>query len=120
MPETLEQVIADARGEIPVLARRNASWSPKDIVEFLERVELAAEEWLTWLSEGDAAARCGYSETWLRGRFEMLRRDGHARLNGRARQYRACAIPRRANIVSAAAKGREAARAMKGVTQKAG
>ena len=113
MSETLEQVLADARGELPVLEKRNGSWSPKDIREFVDRVALAAEEWLLWLSEGDAAVRSGYSEAWLRGRFERLRRDGHARLNGRARQYRACAIPRRANIEGAANRGREAAKAMR-------
>lgn len=115
MPETLEQVIADARGELPVLDRRRGSWSAKDIEEFLARITTAAEEWLAWLSEGDASVRCGYSETWLRARFEIFRRDGHARLVGRARQYRACAIPRRTNIVTAAARGREAARALKKV-----
>ena len=113
MSETLEQVIADARGELPVLERRNGSWGSKDIREFIDRVAAAAEEWLTWLSESDAAIRSGYSEVWLRGRFEQLRRDGHARVNGKHRQYRACAIPRRANVAAAANRGREAARAMK-------
>lgn len=113
MAEDLEQVLADARGELPILARRGAGWSTKDIAEFIDRVSSAAEEWLTWLSEGDASIRCGYSEGWLRGRFEALRRDGHARLVGRNRQYRACAIPRRANLVTASARGREAARALK-------
>jgi len=115
MSETLEQVLADARGELPILERRNGSWSPKDIREFVDRVAAAAEEWLTWLSEADAAMRCGYSEAWLRARFPSLQREGHARLNGRARQYRACAIPRRANVVTAANRGREAAKAMRKV-----
>lgn len=115
MAEALEQVLADARGELPVLRRRNGSWSAKDIEEFIDRVAAATEEWTTWLSEGDAAVRSGLTPTTLRGRFEGLRRDGHARLNGRARQYRACAIPRRTNLTNAAARGREAARAMKKV-----
>jgi hypothetical protein len=113
MGKSLEQVLADAREELPILARRNATWSVKDIGEFIDAVALAAEEWLTWLSETDAAIRSGYSETTLRGRFEQLRRDGHARLNGKHRQYRACAVPRRANVVAAAARGRDAARALK-------
>lgn len=115
MTEALEQVIADARGELPVLEKRNGSWGPKDIREFVDRVALAAEEWMTWLSEGDAAIRAGYSETWVRARFEQLRREGHARLNGRSRQYRQCAIPRRANVQHAAARGRDAARALRKV-----
>ena len=113
MAKDLEQVLADARGELPILARRNASWSVKDIGEFIDAVAEAAEEWLRWLSESDAAIRSGYSEVWLRGRFEQLRRDGHARMVGKHRQYRACAIPRRANVEAAANRGREAARAMK-------
>jgi hypothetical protein len=113
MAKDLEQVIADAREELPVLARRNATWSVKDIAEFVDEVAQSAEGWLTWLSETDAAIRSGYSETTLRGRFEQLRRDGHARLNGKRRQYRECAIPRRANVEAAANRGRDAARAMK-------
>lgn len=110
MAETLEQVLADARGEIPLLRKRRLSWDPDAIAEFVDRVAAASEEWLMWLSESDAAIRCGFSESWLRARFETWRRDGHARMVGRNRQYRACAIPRRADIVSAANRGREAAR----------
>ncbi len=106
----LETVLADARGEAAVLKGNRAAFSVDRIERLLSDVQSAAEDWLTWLSEKDAAVRCGFSVDWLRGRFEALRRDGHARLAGRARQYRACAIPRRANVVTAAARGREAAR----------
>lgn len=106
----LETVLADAREEAGVLERNGAAFSVDRVRGLLASVQDAAEEWLTWLSEGDAAIRAGRSETWVRGRFEAMRRDGHARMNGRNRQYRACAIPRRANVVTAAARGRDAAR----------
>lgn len=111
--ESLEEVLADARGELPVLQKRNGVWTAKDVEEFVDRVAAATEEWTTWLSEGDAVVRSGYAAATLRARFESLRRDNNARLVGRARQYRACAIPRRANVIDAAARGREAARALR-------
>lgn len=110
MTATLEQVLADAREEAAVLRSNGAGFSVERVERLLAAVQESAEEWLTWLSEKDASIRCGFSETWLRGRFEMWRRDGHARLKGRARQYRACSIPRRADVVSASNRGRAAAR----------
>lgn len=107
---TLEQVIADARGEAAVLRANRASFSVERVEELLADVVAGAEEWLTFLSESDAAIRCGYSAGWLRQRFEGWRREGHARMNGQHRQYRQCIVPRRANTVHAAARGREAAR----------
>lgn len=111
----LAQVIADARGEAAVLRANRASFSPDRVEEILTAVAGASEEWLTWLSEGDAAIRSGRSEAWLRARHPALERDNMARVSGRSRQYRACAVPRRADVITAAAKGRAAARAMRGV-----
>ncbi len=114
MPETLEQILADARGAAQMLRFTGNTGQAEYLEGLCTRVAAATEEWLTWLSETDAAVRSGRTEDWLRGRFEALRRDGHARLVGRRiRQYRACAIPRRANVVAAANRGREAARKMK-------
>lgn len=107
---TLEQVLADARGEAAVLRANRAGFSVERVEQLLDDIQAGAEEWLTWLSESDAAIRCGYSAGWLRHRFEAWRREGHARLAGQHRQYRACAIPRRANTAQAAARGRDAAR----------
>lgn len=106
----LSQVLADAREEATILAANGAAFSVERVRQLLADVEGAAEEWLTWLSEGDAAIRTGYSLAWLRARFEAWQRDGHARLVGRARQYRACVLPRRANTADAAERGRLAAR----------
>lgn len=106
----LAQVLADAREELTILEANHAPMAPARVRQLLADVEGAAEEWLTWLSEGDAMTRTGYSVAWLRARFDGWQRDGHARLAGRARQYRACVLPRRANTADAAARGREAAR----------
>ena len=111
----LSQVLTDWRGDAAVLRRRG---SP-DLADALERcasqVAESAEEWLTWLSEHDASIRAGRSVAWMRARFEQMRREGHARLTGRAtRAYRACAVPRKANTITAAEKGRRAAQELRG------
>lgn len=110
MPETLEQVLADMREEVQSLRRARAQMPLDRVGEWTDAIQNAAEEWLTWLSESDAAIRCGFSEGWLRARFEMWKRDGHARMKGRARQYRACVVPRRADVAEASNRGRAAAR----------
>lgn len=106
----LGQVLADAREEATILEANHAAMSVSRVRQLLADVQASAEEWLTWLSEGDATMRTGYSVHWLRARFDAWARDGHARYAGRARQYRACVLPRRANTATAAARGREAAR----------
>lgn len=106
----LAQVIADAREEAAILHANGAAFSVDRVKALLRDVELAAEEWLLWLSETDAAVRSGYSVGWLRGRFAGWQREGHARINGRVRQYRACIVPRRADTGAAAVAGRAAAR----------
>jgi hypothetical protein len=111
MTPDLAQIIAEAAEEAALLERNGAGFSVGRVRELLAQIGQAAEEYMTWLSEGDAAIRSGFSMTWLRGRFDSLQRDGHAKLVGKARQYRACAIPRRANTALASARGREAARA---------
>ena len=111
--DSLEQVIADLRGDAAVFDRNGEPARAQANRDLAERIESVSEEHITWLSEGDAAMRAGKSEAWVRARFEQLKHDGRARLKGRARQYLACAIPRRANVDTAAARGRQAAREAK-------
>lgn len=106
----LSQILADAREEAQVLRANGAGFAVDRVETLLGEIAGAAEEWTTWLSEGDAAMRSGYSKVWLRGRFEAWLREGHARLDRRNRQYRACVVPRRANTVTANTRGRNAAR----------
>lgn len=112
MPEDLETVLADMTSDADALERTGNVKQADYLRASVARLRKAAEEWLTWLSEPEASIRSGFNTAWLRGRFETLRREGHARLAGRSRQYRQCAIPRKANTVSAANKGRAAARAL--------
>jgi hypothetical protein len=107
----LETVLADVKAEADTLDRNDATFSVDRVRQFVKDVTKAADEWLTWLSEGDATIRAGKSVDWIRARYEQLRREGHARTIGGRRQYRACFIPRRANIDAAAARGREKGRA---------
>jgi hypothetical protein len=110
----LADVLADFRGDAAVL-RRAGHHRDADLREQLaEAVAEAAREWLTWLSETDAALRSGRSKDWLRARFSDWQRDGHARLQGRERQYRACVVPRKSNLSAARTAGIEAARAVRG------
>jgi hypothetical protein len=109
-PRDLETALADLREEAVTLRRARVAMPPDRVEEWADIVERAAEEWLTWLSEGDASMRAGKSTDWVRGRYEQLHRDGHARTVNGKRQYRSCFIPRHANADTAAQRGREAAR----------
>jgi len=106
----LEQVVADARGEAAVLRSNRASFSVDRVEQILDDVALAAEPYITWLSENDAAMRRGVTPPTMAGYFAAMLRDGNARLSGRARQYRMCAVPQRAQTVAVAARARAIAR----------
>lgn len=110
----LADVLSMTRADATVLRRHGDTRVADAIDSLCARVERAAEEWLTWLSETDAALKCGYSTGWLRVRFGAWEREGHARRtpNGE-RQYRACIVPRRAQVARAAARGRLAARELR-------
>lgn len=106
----LERLLADAREEAQLLRANRAGFGVERVETLLGEIQQAAEPWLTWLSEGDAAMRAGYKVETMRARFEQMRHDGNAKQVGRFRFYRLCAVPRRANTIDAATRGREAAR----------
>jgi hypothetical protein len=93
--------------------RRNGEPAKAALLErCAEETRDAAHEWLTWLSEAEAALRSGRSVEWLRGRYRDWQPQGHARQVGRAtRIYRAAVVPRRAALERAAAEGVALARA---------
>lgn len=98
MTVTLEQVLADARGELPILRKHGAGQVADAIETLCDQVSRAAEAYLTWLSEPEAAIVSGKSRDWLRHRFARWERDGHARIapnNKRQRQYRLVILPKR-------------------------
>lgn len=104
----LEQVLADARGDAAVLRRAGHTADAQLIERICDQVANAAEDYLRWLTEEDAALRSGRSLTWIRSRFSEWEREGHARRDGRRRLYRQVVIPQRANPTAAREAGRAA------------
>lgn len=108
MSETLESVIADARGELPILRKRGQGAMADAIAEYMDRVQSAAEDFLRFISEDDARLQSGKTAAWLRARFPEWRQSGNAELRGRARYYRALVVPRRLDLDAARAAGKAA------------
>lgn len=94
MTEDLGQIIGDAREEARIIGKMGNPCFAGYVVEFLDRVEGAASEYLTWLSEDEARQKSRLSERTLRRRFGYMQSCGLARHStARRREYRACAIP---------------------------
>jgi hypothetical protein len=110
MTPTLEQVIADYRGDLAVL-RKHAETVRVDLIEqILDAVKESAADYLTFISEDDARLRSGHTVEWLRARFAQWARDGHAKIERRQRWYRAVVVERRADVAAAREAGRIAGR----------
>ncbi len=105
---TLEQVLADARGEAAVLRSHGHKAQAESIEKVCEAVTGAAYEYLNWLSEGEARLRSGHSTEFLRARFAAWNEQGLSRWNGKKREYRAVVVPQRANREAAREAGRRA------------
>lgn len=107
----LEQVIADKRSDAQVLRAHGQETVARIIEDFASEVATAAEEYLRWIGETDAAMMSGKSEKWLRGQFPNWEQLGHARKgqNGK-REYRMLILPRRVNLSAAREEGRRAVR----------
>lgn len=101
MSETLEQAIADERGDAAVLRRRGHLKEAELIERLCDRFAAAAEDYITFVSEPDAQLRSGKSSEWLRARFGSWEKEGLARWSPsgrRQRQYRRCVVPQRTNL----------------------
>lgn len=78
-------------------------------------VHQTATEWLTWISEDQAALRSGKRAAWWRGQYPSLQQRGHARQVGHGKRvYRLAVVPQRDALVFAAEEGRKVARAQRG------
>ncbi len=106
----LQQVITDMLGDAAVLHRRGQTALAQQLEVCARDVQAAAEEWLTMLTESEAALFSGETVRWLQSRFPALERRGMARRDGKTRLYRMCALPRRAETARAYENGRAAAR----------
>ena len=107
---TLEQVLADATEDANRLRLHGHKVQADSIDRVVQAVREAAEDYLTFMSEKDAALRSGRSPSWLKGRFDQWQRDGHARMKGGRREYRTLIVPQAVNLISAREAGRAAAR----------
>lgn len=110
MSRTLEQVLADLRGDAAVL-RRNGHVHDAELLErTCDQVAEAAHEYVTHLSEGEAMLRSSHSREWLRSRFPEWEAQGNAWRDPRGvRTYRMLVVPRRANTERAFEAGRRSA-----------
>ena len=106
----LKQVLADWRGDAAVLRRHGQRALADQLEACAAEVQIAAEEWLTMLTESEASLFSGETVRWLQSRFPALERRGMAMKEGKTRMYRQCALPRRAETARAYEEGREAAR----------
>ena len=110
MTATLEQVLADWRGQAQVLRLRKHQHDADLIEQICEDVAKSAQEYLEWVSEDDAIRRTRHKRPWLRARFAEWERAGHARYRNRKREYRLIILPIGANESAAYEAGRQAGR----------
>lgn len=110
---TLEQVLADIRGEAAVLRANGHGAQASSMEAVADRVRDCMQSYLDWLTEDEAQLRSGRSATWLRAQFGRWLDIGMARWQGEGRrakrQYRRCIVPQRPNAQSAYEAGRRAA-----------
>lgn len=106
MTDTLEQVLADIRGEAAVLRHNGHASQATSVERVCERIGEVMRSYLTILSESEAKLRSGWSERRLRGRFAEWEARGLAMLDDRGRRrYREIAVPTRAANDAAHLKG---------------
>lgn len=94
MTPSLEQILADYRGDAQVLRRQGHPRDAELIERLCDQVATAAEDYLTFLPEDQAIIQSGRSRAWFRSRFAAWQSQGHARIEG-GRKYRALIVPRR-------------------------
>lgn len=105
---TLEEVLADWRGDAAVLRRQGHEVQASLLERLASEASEAAHEFVSWLTEGEAQLRSGRSPAWLRRQFPEWERAGHAKREKRVKLYRMLIVPRRANLESAREAGRRA------------
>jgi hypothetical protein len=95
----LEEVLARWRSDAAVLRRNDAKQNASVLERCCHEVELAAADYLTWLTEEQAMAKSGRAREWLKTRWARWQMDGNAKLDRdqKRRLYRSCSIPRKQN-----------------------
>lgn len=106
MTETLEDAIADERGQAQVLRAKGYSHDALLIERLCDRFAAAAEDYLRFLSEPEAELRSARATEWFRSRFAGWEEMGHAKKVNGKRYYRMLVIPQRANLSAVREEGR--------------
>jgi hypothetical protein len=102
----LNQVLADWREQAAMLSKHGHKEQASSIVQLCDEVADVTEDFRTFISEGDARLRSGWSLSKLRRHFGEWRENGHAEIRGRVRYYRLCIIPTRPDVAAAREAGR--------------
>lgn len=111
--KTIEQVIADARGELPVLRKHGQDAIADAIERLCDEISIAAEPFTRWMSETEAVLASPHAGPWFRQRFRVWESQGLARWNPRnkqERQYLTVIVPQRVRLDVVRDNAREAAR----------
>lgn len=110
MSDTLEQVLADARGEAAVLRKIGNGGTAEYVESLCDKVSASSEDFLRKLLMADARLKSGLSERTLRRRFRELHECGLAGYTDRHEMwFRSCVIPQRAGIEEQRQRGRDVA-----------
>jgi hypothetical protein len=103
-PGDLGQILADAREEAKIIERMGNAPQAKYLLQLLDKISEATEDYRLWLSEDKAQLKSGLSVRTLRRRFRELYDCGLARYNLKhQREYRSVAIPSRPDVQQAKA-----------------
>jgi hypothetical protein len=95
----IEEQLANYHEEAAILERAGHTRDAALLRRIAGEVRTSLGDYLSWLSEPEGSLWSGHTERWLRERFDMWRAMGHARKNGRHRQYRAAILPRGVDYV---------------------
>jgi hypothetical protein len=96
--KTIEQVLADARGELPVLRKHGQAAIADALERLCDEFAEAAEPFTKWMSETEAVLASPHAAPWFRQRFRAWEQQGLARWSPRKkaeRQYLSVMVPRR-------------------------
>jgi hypothetical protein len=100
---TLESVFDKYATEARVLEQHGHAEQARTIISLIDDIRVAAADYLTWLSESDAALRSNHAPAWLRAKFAAWSREGNARIHRGQRQYRKVVVPQRQHLESLSA-----------------
>lgn len=106
--ESLEQVLADERGQAQTLRFNGYRHDAELIERVCDRVARVMEDHLKWLGEKDAQLRSGRGVDYFRSRRAGWLASGDAKKEGNTWKYRQSVVPLRANLSAAREAGRQA------------